>query len=390
MDILHPKKLHELINKDEEISASIYLKTHPVGREQQQDPVRFKNLLTEAREKLKEHGMRTPEVDAFLKPAEDLLSNLDFWQHQSNGLAVFIGSDVFETYRLPVEFDTLLVTGQNFHFKPILPFVSGNDHFYILALSQKEIRLLHGNRFHISEVDLGNTPTSLREALWFDDPEKQLQFHTSTATPGGMNARPSIFHGQGVTDDDNKTELLRYFQKVDRGIMDLLNQEKAPLVLAGVDYLLPIYQEANSYQYLVEDVLTGNPEERSNSDLHKDAWELVQPIFQQDLHDAIERYQELNGSGSELATNKLSEIAAASHHGQVEILFTAMGVQVWGSYDEDQSSIEQHQEFEPGDQDLLDFAAIHTLLNGGKVFVLKPEEMPEREIHIAAILRYSY
>jgi hypothetical protein len=283
-----------------------------------------------------------------------------------------------------------VVIAHNIHLKPILPFVSGNDHFYILALSQNEIRLLHANRYHISEVDLGNTPTSLREALWFDDPEKQLQFHTSTATPGSMNTRPSIFHGQGVADDDTKTELLRYFQKVDHGIMDLLRQEKAPLVLAGVDYLLPIYQEANAYQYLVKDFLTGNPEERSNADLHKAAWELVQPIFEQDLRKALEHYRELSGSGSKLASNQLSEISAASHHGQVEILFTALSVQVWGSYDENELSIEQHQEFQPGDQDLLDLVAVNTLLNGGKVFVLEPEEMPEQESNIAAIFRFSY
>lgn len=390
MDILHPKKLQELLNKDKGICASIYLPTHKVGREQQQDPVRFKNLLNEAREKLKDLGMRSQEVNAFMKPADDLLVNMDFWQHQSNGLAVFISPDIFETYRLPIEFDTLLVIAQNFHIKPILPFVSGNDHFYILALSQKEIRLLRADRHHISEVDLGNTPTSLREALWFDDPEKQLQFHTSTATPGGMNTRPSIFHGQGVTDDDSKTELLRYFQKVDRGVMDILGQEKAPLILAGVDYLLPIYQEASSYQYLVEDVLTGNPEELSNVDLHKATWELVQPILQQGLEDALRRYQELSGSGSELASNNLTKISAASHHGQVGFLFTAQGVQVWGRYDEDKLSIEQHLEFQPGDQDLLDLAAVNTLLNGGKVFVLKPKEMPEPDTSIAAIFRFSY
>jgi hypothetical protein len=382
--------LQELLNENKDICVSIYLPTHPVGREQQQDPVRFKNLLTETRGQLEARGMRKPEAEAFLKPADELLSDSHFWQHQSNGLAVFISTDIFETYRLPIEFEPLLVIADNFHLKPILPFVSGNGHFYILALSQNEIRLLQANRYHISEVDLGNTPTSLREALWFDDPEKQLQFHTGTAAPGSTNTRPSIFHGQGATEDDNKTELLRYFQKVDRGMMDFLHHEQAPLVLAGVDYLLPIYHEANSYSYLVEDAITGNPEERNNAELHQAAWKVVRPIFKQDLHEALARYQELSGAGSDLASSHLSEIVKACHHGQVDILFTALGVQVWGSFDENEVTVEQHQRFQPGDQDLLDLAAVQTLLNGGKVYVLKPEEMPEPQATIAAIYRFSY
>jgi hypothetical protein len=79
VDILLPKKLQELLNKNKEICASIYLPTHPVGREQQQDPVRFKNLLTETREKLKDHGMRTQEVNSFLKPIVYLLNLIPWW-----------------------------------------------------------------------------------------------------------------------------------------------------------------------------------------------------------------------------------------------------------------------------------------------------------------------
>jgi hypothetical protein len=388
VDILHPENLQTLLNETQDICISIYLPTHSVGREQQQDPIRFKNLLKEARERLKMRTMRQPDIEALLAPAEQLLSDEYFWQHQSDGLAVMISNDIFETFRLPVAFDPLLVIADNFHLKPVLPFMSGNSHFYILALSQNETRLLQGDRFSVSEIDLTNTPNSLREALRFDDPEKQLQFHTETATPGSTDTRPSIYHGQGIVEDDSKTELLRYFQKVDHGMMDFLHGEHAPLVIASVDYLFPIYQEANSYPNLVDDVLTGNPEERSNTDLHQDAWKLVKPIFRQELQDALNRYQELQGSESKLASHHLSEIIPAAYQGQIDVLFVALGVQIWGNYDENEGSIQRHQEFQPGDQDLLDLAAIQTILNGGKVYTLKPEQMPDP--NIAAIYRFYY
>jgi hypothetical protein len=41
----------------------------------------------------------------------------------------------------------------------------------------------------------------------------------------------------------------------------------------------------------------------------------------------------------------------------------------------------------PQDEDLLDFAAVQTLMHGGRVHVLPEEQMPETE-PVAAVLRY--
>ncbi|MCE2703319.1 MAG: hypothetical protein LW859_39355 [Anabaena sp. 49633_E8] len=47
---------------------------------------------------------------------------------------------------------------------------------------------------------------------------------------------------------------------VDSALHKKLRGEKAPLILAGVEYLLPIYRQANTYPYLAETGITGNAE----------------------------------------------------------------------------------------------------------------------------------
>jgi len=268
--ILNSEKLQDLLEKEGEICVSIYLPTHPTGRAQQQDPIRLKNLLSQANEQLEGLGMRPPEIENFLSPVWEIQKDKGFWQHQRQGLAIFTTNEIVEAFRLPIKCEQLLVIAKNYHLKPLLPLISGDEYFYILALSQNKIRLLHASRHDIAEVDLENTPTSLKEALWFDDPERQLQFHTGTATPGtGM--RSSIYHGHGIPDNDSKTKLLRYFQRVDRGVMNLLNDEQDPLVLAGVDYLFPIYKEASQYSNLIDEAIKGNPDELSATNLHQKA-----------------------------------------------------------------------------------------------------------------------
>src|SRR5215208_6895817 len=121
MDILNPTALKSLIAQQGKWCVSIYMPTHPVGREQQQDPIRLKNLLAEAETKLLANGLRRPKVQKLMRPAEELLWNDDFWRHQSDGLAIFVSNDFRVVYRLPIEFKELLIITNNFHIKPLLP-----------------------------------------------------------------------------------------------------------------------------------------------------------------------------------------------------------------------------------------------------------------------------
>ena len=361
--------------------VSIYLPTHRIPMEIQQDRLRLKNLLRQAEDDLTAAGLRSPEVKALLEPAEKMLLETVFWKGQQDGLAVFLAPEFDRFYALPVDFPELMLVGERFHLKPLLTLLSGGE-FYILALSQNEVRFLQASPFSVSELDVEGVPRSLDEALKYDDPQKQLQFHTGTQKLTG--GRAAIFHGHGVGTDDAKSNLLRFFQQVDRGLRTVLREEQAPLVVAGVDYLLPIYREANSYANLMSEGVLGNPEGLSPEELQKRALKVVSPYFQQARQEAEAKYRQLAGTGK--ASHNLMEIAPAAFHGRVESLFVAMGRHEWGAFDSDSASIRLLPQTEPGVEDLLDFAALHTLLQGGRVFSVEPEEMPDGE-PIAAVFR---
>jgi hypothetical protein len=388
MDILSRDELKILMSKHKGLCVSILMPTHRAGRGIQQDPIRLKNLLSETEERLLADGLRTSETQELLEPAEKFLQDSLFWQHQSDGLAIFLSSEVFRYYRLPFDFDELVVAANRFHIKPLLPLLSGGGQFYVLALSQNEVRLLQGTRYSVSDVDLEGVPASLTEALRYNDPEKRLQFHTSTRTPGGKGERAAIFHGHGVASaDDPKDYISRYFHQIDEALQDLLRDEQALLVLAGVNYLHPIYKEANSYPYLLDEGIEGNPEELRAEELHKRAWAIVQPLFLIAQKEAAAQYRQLAGAGSEQASNDLKEVVPAAYHGRVETLFVAVGLQQWGTFDPATNAVQLHREVKPGDEDLLDFAAVHTLLNGGTVYAVEPDKVPD-EAHSAAVFRY--
>jgi hypothetical protein len=386
MDVLNPPALKSLIAQQGQWCVSLYIPTHRLGREQQQNPIRLKNLLAEAETRLLANGIRRPEVQKLMRPAEELLWDRDFWQHQSDGLAIFLTNDFHKVYRLPVQFEELLMTGTSFHIKPLLPCLGRGIKFYVLTLSLNQVRLFEANADTMSEIEL-NFPTSIKEALWMDDPEKYLNMHSGAVRMSQAKGGGGIFHGHDP-DDETKTNILRFFQTLNQGLNDLLEEKNIPMILAGVDYLLPIYREASSYHNLLQDAIIGNPDREAEKELHEKAWNIVKPIFEESRKKAFEKFEQLNGQQSPLATRDLKAAVKAATFGQMETIFVPLNQHRWGRYDAEKDQMLLENEPGPEREDLLDYAAAQTLLNSGQVFAVPPEQMPGGG-EVAAILRYT-
>lgn len=386
-DFIKKSELQRIINERSEYCVSIYLPMARVGPDVQGNVTRLKNAVSDVESALEERGWRPPKIEALLHEPRQLLQESPFWQHQLDGLVLFISPDLFETYRLPLDFEPLTVVSDRFHIKPILPLFSDDGRFYILALSQGGVRLFQGTRHTVDEIELENAPQGMDDALWYDDPEEHIESHTSTSGAGGEPAAEPgvVHHGQGVTDDEELQRLRRYFHDVSAALHEQLGDEESPVVLAAVDYLHPIYKEVDSSPHLLDEGIDGNPDDLSAETLHDKAWEIVRPLFTEAKEEVVERYKQM--AHSDQASDDLQTIVPAAVQGRVDALFVAVGTQKWGQYDINTNSIEVHDESRNGDEDLLDFAAVQTMANGGTVYAVDPTQVPG-DTPVAAVFRF--
>jgi hypothetical protein len=345
-DFIDKNELERLLEERDENCISIYLPMVRVGTDVQGNSIQLKNALNEVEKELKQRGRRQPDIDDLLAQPRQLLSDSPFWQHQLDGLAMFISPETLATYRLPLDFEPLTIVAERFHIKPILPLISGDGRFYILALSQDQVRLFQGTRHTVDEMEIRHAPGSLADALVYDDPERQMQHHTTTSGSAGGPA--VVRHGQGVQEDEKRQRLRRYFQDVSKGIQRQLYDEEAPIVLAALDYLHPIYKEVDTSPHLLDEGITVNPNELSAAELHDRAWTIVGPLFTEAKEEAVDRYKQL--SGSKQASAELEEIVPAAFQGRIDTLFVATGTHRWGSYDPDNDSLRLHEEPQNGDR----------------------------------------
>lgn len=387
MSIISIDEIKTLIENSSQPCVSVYMPTVKAGPEVRQNPIRFKNLIRQIEEKLDAIGIRLSDAQEWLQPVYDL-DETSFWENQDNGLAIFVSPNIFRYYSLPCEFEELAIVTNHFHLKPLMPLLTNDGEFYILALSQNHVRLLQGTRFSVKEIEL-DVPKTLDEALQYDETAKEGQHRIATPKGGTANSfqQPGSFHGQGSPDQDEFKQIyiLQFFHIVNSGVYEKLKDKKSPLVLAAVDYLLPIYQEANSYQHLLPEVISGNPELAKAEDLHTQGWQIVEPIFEQQKNEVINRYNELAVTGK--ASHDIREIISAAYYQRIESLVVAVGEENWGHFDPETNTVDIHSEPQPNDDDLLNFAAVYTFLNGGQVYAVPREEVPD-QAPLAAIFRY--
>lgn len=382
MDIITMEKLTTLLAVRSDWCISLFMPTYRAGQKTEQNPIRFKNLLGEAEKQLLAKSLGKAKVDAILKKARNLFEASAFWQHQSDGLALFIADDVLHLFRLPIAFAEKVVVTTRFHIKPLLPLLNSDGSFHVLAISHKQVRLFAGNQYAADEIDLGDTPAALSDTLPSEWPKQNLQYQTGTPSAGGTQA--AMYHGHD-SGNEIKDRLQKWFRLIDKEVAELLSHTHSPLVLAGVDNLFPLYKEINTYPNLVEEGISGNPDRMTAKDFHPLAWAIVKPMFHKDREAGLAKYRQL--ADTELTTKDVAEAVLAAKHGRVETLFVALGVQVWGSLNQEDEKVTLSDTKQPGYEDLLDLAAIHTLVNGGSVFAVSAEDVPSQN-HIAAVLRY--
>ncbi len=377
MELLQHDQLRTLIEPTDAPCISIFLPTHRGGVEIKQGAIRLKNQLRTAEEQLAAQGVTSSEAKPLLEPLQELCENTGFWQYQSDGLALFRSPKRFRYYRLPLHVDELLVVTERFHVKPLLRLFTEDGRFYLLTLSKNEVRFFQCTRYGAREVDLPDgTPKRLSQVLEPAGIQQQFPAHA-----GG----PTRIHGHGAKPQGDKQELREFFRLVDRGVREVLREDRAPLVLAGVEYLFPLYREANTYPHLAEKGVNGNPEGRRPEDLQSSAWAVVEPHFRRVRETAARRF--LDNAGSAKASQDVETVVSAASQGKVELLFVAVGKQIWGRWNGPEQKATISPEKQPGDRDLLNLAAIETLLQRGAVYAVPPDEVPGGK-SIAAVFRY--
>jgi len=384
MEILPKEEFTELINYQGKNCISIYIPTHRSGVEvnEKQDAIVFKNAFQAVNTQLQKQGLPSQEIETLLAPGFELYNNEIFWNSQLDGLAVFLANGFSKVIQLPFTVNEENYINSSFYISPLLPVITNREEFYLLVLSKHDAKFYQGNAFGLQRLQVAELPNGMDDVIRFEEKEGRQLFRQ-----GGKGGTGSAgFHGHGEGQLDDKANLGIYFQEVDRTLFtEILHDKNAPLVLAGVEYLIPIYKGVSKYNHIAEEAITGNQEHESQLALFTKCREILTPYFEQQTKKALQNYY--NQIATPLTSSMPEKVIPASFNAQISNLFICKGQHIWGTFNVTDNQIEIHPEKQDGDECLMNMAAAKTYSNGGSVYLLEPEKMPKESI-IAAFMRF--
>lgn len=371
------ESLKDLVQCQENPCISIYMSTEAVHQgDFKKLEIEFKNLLKEVEKKLEKHwDFKKREVEKLLKEAYSLAEDTTFWQKQRESIAVFISPNKFDYYLLASDSYNKTHVSYGFNLKQLAAAFREDQQFYLLALSPNYNRLYQVRANNIEELEVEGLPENVKEFLNLD--EQAAEKYQAASSAGST----SIFHGQGAAADQDNQDLIRYFREINKIIEQELEDDY--LLLAVDDSVFSIYQDVNSYDHLLADHLSGNIRDLNKKELRQKSWQIVEAYFKDDLKNIKNKYLDLKSSDK--AAADLNKIVEAAHHSKIDTLFVNKKAEKSGIFSEAENEVVAKDAAK--DYDLYNLAVVQTVLNGGDVYVLDKDDMPEQN-DIAAVYRY--
>ncbi|MBW3635229.1 MAG: hypothetical protein KY445_02030 [Armatimonadetes bacterium] len=270
---MNRKEIQQLQQMREYPSLSVLAPTHRTAPDNQQDPIRVKNLVTEATSRLLDEFAKR-EIEPLLERLDFLVEEID-WRYTLDGVALFANKDFAARFDLPFSPMERVAIDETFATRDLVFALNRSPRYYVLVLSEQPTRLFEASRDKLEEVRTGNFPLE----------------HTG---PGGATAMPG---GHGVQQSAHRDEYDRqFFRKVDEELSNVLADDPLPIVVTGVTRNLAFWDELSANKTHIAGTLEGSHDSTNHHELGQLVWPIMQEYMATQRAEVLERLGDAIGA----------------------------------------------------------------------------------------------
>ncbi len=281
-------------------ALTITLPTHRTSPDNRQDPIRVRNLVTQATDRLLGEFKRR-EVDPLLTLLERMVSTIDY-RHTLDGLALFVNQDFARTFQVPFTLKERVIVDETFATRDLVFALNRSPRYWTLVLSEKPTRLMEGLRDTLVEVTEGEFP------MTHEGPGG------SAPLPGGFGVRKSAYR-----DERHR----QFFRQVDAAFKPVLADDPLPLAVIGVDRYLAFFSEVTAHRDAILTTLTGSHARTSPHTLAKLVWPLVEANLSARRQQVLAELE--HATGERKVASTVGEVWRFAHEGRGALLLVEEG-----------------------------------------------------------------
>ncbi|MEM9586160.1 MAG: hypothetical protein AAGA03_02670 [Planctomycetota bacterium] len=379
--------LFQLIDQHGGPHVTLYLAPPSRVHDSAQDSTRITNLARQAHAALVSYWMKESDATTMLQPLTVLSSSADVSKPRSHGLAIYLDEHGVKCFRVESSVREQLFIARRFLIRPMLASLERLDRYEVLTLSENRVALYAGTPEGLTGADIGGLPPSFRQWQETLTADRGSQVHSAHAHVTGKQG--AVFHGQGGTADTEAAGLDRYFRQIDQVIgSHRAQQPDSPLILAGEHRVTSLFRSISKDSSLVRSAVDGNVDRLSKEQLHDRVKDIVRGEWERRRNAQAERIREHDVP----TTTDPERILVAACGGEVDTLFIDQDEELYGMFMADRGILKELRRAPVGDpadtsHDLMELAAVETLVNGGHVHSVKSDQMPVKSA-MAAALRF--
>lgn len=340
----------------------------------------LKTYCQEVERQLSIQKIEASETANLIEPLLQVTESPEFSAGSHWGRAIFRSPEIFAGLEAVEAVNPSLNVGGCFQIRSVLAELHLPPEFYLLRLTQKDIELRRCTRTRAESVALPRgVPQTLTEAMAFKAPDHDLE-NRSMGGPSTGSMRGVRF-GTGSERENASVHLADFFKAVDRGFRELTRGSGAPLVLAGVEEDTVRYRAVSNYPALLKQSICGSGGALFSDDELRHANAIVRADATERAATSLLELRERTAP-ARISTD-LAAILCAAVEGRVGRLYVNQEARVSGVFDR----VRRAGRVNWGEEDLLNVAAVETILQRGLVFALPGNKMPER---VAAMAFFRY
>ncbi len=364
---LSQEDIRELQEQRDYPSVSILLPVYAASAEDRhQTPIRVKNLVREAEERLlKEFARR--DIAELLDRLHGLAAGIDY-ERGAFGLALFANSAYAKLFYLPFLVEERVCVNHAFATRELVLARHRSPRYHVLSLTEKAAYFYDGVRDRLREVEDFGFP--VRRDV--DGVEVEL--------PDTFGVEVTALHDREERD---------YFNRVEHALESVQNHAPVPLALAGVERTLVYFDEATAHRgkpkFNAVARLHGNFEKLSLRELETKIWPLVEQGMKAGLERVKMRLED--AAGDNRKATGLREVWEAARQGRVDTLLVEENYQQTARVTDTGLQVADAPAGSDVLHDAVDDTLEQVLGTKGEVYFFAPGELAGYG-HIAAILRY--
>lgn len=346
-------------------SVSILLTTHRSAPENQQDPIRVKNLTNDAKERL-QVDFSERELTSVLAQLDQAVESIDY-SHTLDGLAIFANQELYRVYYQAFSFEDRVVVDETFATRDLVFALNRTPRYWVLAMSENSTNLFAGVLDNLDEVGTSESPLTNTES------------GDSIKLPDSQEMNTSANRGDDLHH--------QYLHKADAVLTTLMATDPLPLVLVGIDRYFSLFNEVSAHKDAVIATLSGNHDKTSPHDLGKLIYPIIQDALTEQRKAALERLE--NAIGAQLCASGMEEAWRMAQEGRGDLLLIEEGFRYPARVDSSGIKLVSADDLTAIDvmDDAVDELIEAVMGKGGKV-VFVDDETLENHQRVALILRY--